>query len=91
MDELLRSIDVPQAPVTRSQVAKQKAAGAPPPKESLTFDLTPLDSLILDGMGADQIWAQLELRAKNVCQPPHSRSLSSVLSLRSDALSFPTE
>lgn len=90
MDELLRSIDIPQAPVTRSQVAKQKAAGAPPPKESLTFDRTPLNSLILDGMGADQIWAQLELRAKNVRQPPHSRSLSYVPSLRFDALSFST-
>ncbi|KAG8906606.1 hypothetical protein FRC00_012456, partial [Tulasnella sp. 408] len=35
MDELLKSIDVPQAPVTRSQVAKQKAGLAPPPKEPI--------------------------------------------------------
>ncbi|KAG8922503.1 hypothetical protein FRC01_013946 [Tulasnella sp. 417] len=67
MNELLKSIDVPQAPVTRSQVAKQKAGTAPPAKESITFSQTPLSSLVLDGMGADQIWAQLELRAKNIC------------------------
>ncbi|KIO31136.1 hypothetical protein M407DRAFT_220899 [Tulasnella calospora MUT 4182] len=67
MNELLKSIDIPQPPVTRSQVAKQKAGTAPPPKEPITFGRTPLSSLVLDGMGADQIWAQLELRAKNIC------------------------
>ncbi|KAG8973739.1 hypothetical protein FRB90_009878, partial [Tulasnella sp. 427] len=45
MDDLLRSIDVPQAPVTRSQVAKQKAGDAPPVKERLAFNRTPLELL----------------------------------------------
>lgn len=65
IDDLLKSVELPQAPVTRSASAKRNAS-PPPPKEPLTFSLTPVSSLVLSGMGPHQIWEQLELRTKNV-------------------------
>ncbi|EIN13712.1 Mpp10 protein [Punctularia strigosozonata HHB-11173 SS5] len=68
--ELLTSISPAQAPKTRSQtkaIADGLANGAAPALPSLKLEPTPLTSLFVDGMHDGQIWAQLDLRAKNVC------------------------
>lgn len=56
--------------MTRSQTsanAKRKRSPSPPaPKD--VFERTPLTSLYVQGLDKDQIWAQLELRAQNVCK-----------------------
>jgi U3 small nucleolar RNA-associated protein MPP10 len=67
--DLLSSLDPSEAPKTRSQVranAERNPSSSPPPK--LKFEATPLTSLFLDGMDEDQVWAQLDLRAKTVCE-----------------------
>lgn len=57
------------APVTRAQAkATASASKAPTPPPLPPFTPTPLDSLYLDGMNADQIWEQLELKTKNVLE-----------------------
>jgi U3 small nucleolar RNA-associated protein MPP10 len=58
--------------VTRSQTSvngKRKRSPSPPPapKED-AFGRTPLTCLYVQGLDKDQIWAQLELRAQNVCK-----------------------
>lgn len=54
-------------PTTRAQ-AKAKAEEITPaePASLPPFVLSPLESLYLDGMNADQVWEQLELRTKNI-------------------------
>ncbi|KAJ7788463.1 Mpp10 protein-domain-containing protein [Mycena olivaceomarginata] len=58
-----------EAPQTRSQATKKRKRGSspsPPPPPPM-FEPTPIASLFTDGMDDDQIWAQLELRMKPVC------------------------
>ncbi|KAF7964949.1 hypothetical protein HWV62_1448 [Athelia sp. TMB] len=55
-----------QAPQTRSK-SKRKRSPSPPAKPSLLLKETPLPSLFIDGMNEDQIWEQLDLRAKQLC------------------------
>uniref|UniRef100_A0A0W0EXV0 U3 small nucleolar ribonucleoprotein protein MPP10 n=1 Tax=Moniliophthora roreri TaxID=221103 RepID=A0A0W0EXV0_MONRR len=66
LDELFSQLAPTQAPQTRSQTRKRKRSPSPPvPK--VKFETTPLSNLFVDGMAEDQIWSQLELRAKNIC------------------------
>ncbi|KAL6309986.1 U3 small nucleolar ribonucleoprotein complex, subunit Mpp10 [Sparassis latifolia] len=67
--ELLSSLVHSQAPRTRSQTGKQKGNQNPPQPVSKppAWQDTPLTELYVDGMNEDQLWAQLELRSKNVC------------------------
>ncbi|KAI0078906.1 Mpp10 protein [Panus rudis PR-1116 ss-1] len=66
--ELLRSLSPSLAPQTRSQTAAQnKRKRNPSPPLYPEFHETPLSELTVDGMGEDQLWSQLELRAKNIC------------------------
>ncbi len=58
--------------MTRSQTSvngKRKRSPSPPPapKEDV-FGRTPLTCLYVQGLDKDQVWAQLELRAQNVCK-----------------------
>jgi len=55
-----------QAPQTRS---KAKVESEQPQDNSKTgfFNLTPLDSLFIDEMDDEQIWAQLDLRTQTIC------------------------
>ncbi|KAK0521401.1 U3 snoRNP protein [Tilletia horrida] len=52
----------------RKRGGKKGAAGpdGPPPTKHSLFTSTPLDTLVLDGMDPDQLWAQLELRAQPI-------------------------
>jgi len=59
--------------VTRSQSSanangKRKRSPSPLPVPKDAFDRTPLTCLYMQGLDKDQIWAQLELRAQNVCK-----------------------
>ncbi|RPD82586.1 Mpp10 protein [Lentinus tigrinus ALCF2SS1-7] len=74
VNDLLTSISPSHAPQTRSQAAeasrKRKRGSSPspaamPPLPSLQE--TPIAELFVDGMSDEQIWAELELRAQNVC------------------------
>src|SRR5882762_960264 len=68
---LLDSFSPSQAPQTRSQARsnrKRKRSSSPSPHSKLKLNSTPLPSLFLAGLNEEQIWAQLELRAQNVCQ-----------------------
>ncbi|KAL4243431.1 U3 small nucleolar ribonucleoprotein MPP10 [Abortiporus biennis] len=71
--ELLASISPELAPRTRSSAAaggngKRKRSPTPEPiTPSPGLEETPLSELTVEGMDDEQLWAQLELRAKNVC------------------------
>ena len=80
--ELLKSISPSKAPKTRSQTAaaadsassngKRKRDGSPlseltPARIVPTFEETPLPELCIEGMDEDQLWTQLDLRGKAVC------------------------
>ncbi|KIM85244.1 hypothetical protein PILCRDRAFT_66715 [Piloderma croceum F 1598] len=69
--ELLSSLTPDAAPQTRSQAraknGKRKRSPSPPPKKPILVE-TPLPSLFVDGMNNDQIWEQLDLRAKKLCE-----------------------
>ncbi|PCH33610.1 Mpp10 protein [Wolfiporia cocos MD-104 SS10] len=68
INDFLASISPSFAPQTRSQTAKgNKRKRDPPAYKGPTLQKTPLTELYTDGMNEDQLWAQLELRAKNVC------------------------
>ena len=57
--------------MTRSQTSangKRKRSPSPPPAPKDAFERTPLTCLYVQGLDKDQIWAQLELRAQNVCK-----------------------
>ena len=69
---LLASFSPAEAPQTRSQTrANAKRKRSPSPglarEKKLLPPSTPLTSLFTEGLGEDQIWVQLELRAKNIC------------------------
>ncbi|KAG5648018.1 hypothetical protein DXG03_007052 [Asterophora parasitica] len=67
--DLLTSLEPSAAPRTRSQDAngRRKRTPSPPPAKP-AFESTPLTSLFIEGMDDEQVWAQLDLRAKNVCE-----------------------
>ncbi|CAL1715634.1 unnamed protein product [Somion occarium] len=70
--EFLTSISPSEAPKTRSQTAtkgKRKRSPTPPPPAHLDIvpKETPLPELCVDGMDEDQLWTQLDLRAKGIC------------------------
>ncbi|KAG9030404.1 hypothetical protein FRB95_003962 [Tulasnella sp. JGI-2019a] len=69
IDDVLKSIEPDDRPTTRSTSAKRKRSPSPPVLKAKQpkFSLTPIDTLYLDGMGPDQIWEQLELRTRNIC------------------------
>ncbi|KAG6911942.1 hypothetical protein DXG01_000190 [Tephrocybe rancida] len=68
--QLLTSLEPSSAPQTRSQSIangkRKRTPSPPPPRAGLEF--TPITSLFVDGMNDEQIWVQLDLRAKNVCE-----------------------
>ncbi|KAF8078590.1 U3 small nucleolar ribonucleoprotein complex, subunit Mpp10 [Lyophyllum atratum] len=66
--ELLISLEPASAPRTRSQsnaTGERTRTLSPPPRAA--FETTPLTSLFVDGMSDDQVWAQLDIRAKHIC------------------------
>jgi U3 small nucleolar RNA-associated protein MPP10 len=65
--DLLSSLAPYNGPRTRSQTRKRKRSPSPV-TDKPTFQTTPLTSLFVDGMSEDQIWEQLDLRTKNICQ-----------------------
>lgn len=70
INDLISSLEPSHAPQTRSQVqaeGKRKRSSTPPFKPEITFEITPLSSLFVEGMTEDQVWAQLDLRTKNIC------------------------
>ncbi|KAJ7293613.1 U3 small nucleolar ribonucleoprotein complex, subunit Mpp10 [Mycena rebaudengoi] len=67
---LLASMSPSEAPQTRSQARarKRKRSVSPSPPPQAAFHATPVSSLFTEGMDDDQIWAQLDLRLKPVCE-----------------------
>ncbi|KAK7064202.1 Mpp10 protein-domain-containing protein [Favolaschia claudopus] len=68
--EFLSSLSPSEAPQTRSQASKKRKRGASPspPSPPPMFQPTPIAALFTEGMDDDQIWAQLDLRMKPVCE-----------------------
>lgn len=64
---LLSSLQPSHAPQTRSQARANAASPRPPPVSKGIWNPTPLTSLFIDGLDEDQVWAQLDLRTKPVC------------------------
>ena len=65
VNDLILSITPSQGPQTRSQArATNKEAPALPKHQ---FQPTPLTSLFTDNLDEDQIWAQLDIRTKHMC------------------------
>ncbi len=92
INDLLRSLDPSEAPQTRSQSKKRKRSPDPPaPKHVL--NPTPLASLFVDGMDEEQVWAQLDLKAKHMSElleralEPEPQDLASDDEGRDEALS----
>ncbi|KZT30412.1 Mpp10 protein [Neolentinus lepideus HHB14362 ss-1] len=68
---LISSLAPELAPQTRSQAranGKRKQSPSSPHAKKGELQVTPLASLFVEGMDDNQIWAQLELRAKHVCE-----------------------
>lgn len=65
VDKLLASLGPAEAPKTRAQARKRKRTPSPAPLP--VFQTTPLAALYTDGMDEDQIWSQLDLRSKQLC------------------------
>lgn len=68
ISELLCSLNPEEAPVTRSQTKALNGKRKRTPPKIAAFDQTPLTSLFVEDAGPEQVWAQLELRAKGVCE-----------------------
>ncbi|KAI0639368.1 U3 small nucleolar ribonucleoprotein complex, subunit Mpp10 [Trametes polyzona] len=69
VNDLLTSIAPEHAPQTRSQKRKRGGSPTPEPETRIAYMReTPINQLFVDGMGDEQIWAQLELRAQNMCE-----------------------
>ncbi|KAJ4486190.1 U3 small nucleolar ribonucleoprotein complex, subunit Mpp10 [Lentinula aciculospora] len=67
LEALLSAVSPSEAPQTRSQARKRKRTPSPCTPE-VTFNPTPVDSLFIEGMDDDQIWSQLDLRNKTICE-----------------------
>ena len=68
ISELLSSLSPEEAPITRSQTKALNGKRKRSPPKIAAFDQTPLTSLFVGDAGPEQVWAQLELRAKGVCE-----------------------
>ncbi|KAF9643844.1 Mpp10 protein [Thelephora ganbajun] len=68
ISDLLSSLNPEEAPVTRSQTKALNGKRKRSPPKIAAFDQTPLTSLFIENAGPEQVWAQLELRAKGVCE-----------------------
>ena len=68
ISELLSSLSPEEAPVTRSQTKALNGKRKRTPPKIAAFDQTPLTSLFVENAALEQVWAQLELRAKGVCE-----------------------
>ena len=68
ISELLSSLSPEEAPITRSQTKALNGKRKRSPPKIAAFDQTPLTSLFVEDAGPEQVWAQLELRAKGVCE-----------------------
>ncbi|KAF8912695.1 U3 small nucleolar ribonucleoprotein complex, subunit Mpp10 [Gymnopilus junonius] len=68
VNDLITSLAPSQAPQTRSKikVKSQKDAAAIVPTH--LFKFTPINTLFVDGMDEEQIWAQLDIRTKTICK-----------------------
>ncbi|KAK2461891.1 hypothetical protein APHAL10511_006354 [Amanita phalloides] len=66
INQLLSSLNQSEAPQTRSKT-KRKRSPSPLPDVQTQFQTTPLTALFADGMNEDQVWAQLDIRTKNMC------------------------
>ncbi|KAL0951134.1 hypothetical protein HGRIS_007871 [Hohenbuehelia grisea] len=70
IDALISSWTPDEAPQTRSQTratGKRKRTPSPEGRPKVTFTPTPLSTLFTDSLEPDQIWAQVDLRTKNIC------------------------
>jgi U3 small nucleolar RNA-associated protein MPP10 len=68
VNQLILSLCPLDAPRTRSQTSgKRKRSPSPPPNHKAQFQTTQLAALFVDGMSEDQLWAQIDMRTKNVC------------------------
>ncbi|KAG5730042.1 U3 small nucleolar ribonucleoprotein mpp10 [Termitomyces sp. T112] len=66
--QLIASLEPSSAPQTRSQsIAKGKRKRTPSPPR-LVVDSTPINSLFTEGMNDEQVWTQLDLRSKHICE-----------------------
>ncbi|EGN96338.1 hypothetical protein SERLA73DRAFT_112603 [Serpula lacrymans var. lacrymans S7.3] len=70
---LLSSLSPAEAPQTRSQTranGKRKRSLSPieQPQKAIIIEDTPIPSLFVEDMNEDQVWEQLDLRAKRVCK-----------------------
>ncbi|RXW22962.1 hypothetical protein EST38_g2893 [Candolleomyces aberdarensis] len=68
VNELISSITPSQAPQTRAQTRQAAARPAVPPPSKSLFKQTPLTSLFTENLDEDQIWAQLDIRTKHMCE-----------------------
>ena len=68
ISELLSSLSPEEAPITRSQTKALNGKRKRSPPKIAAFDQTPLTSLFIENAGLEQVWAQLELRTKGVCE-----------------------
>jgi U3 small nucleolar RNA-associated protein MPP10 len=64
--ELLASLSPAQAPQTRSQAKRKRTPSPTPPAPVL--EPTPIETLHVDDMDEEQVWAQLELKNKSLCE-----------------------
>lgn len=66
--DLISGLAPSQAPQTRSKAKDSSTASLLDTIKNDIFTPTPIDNLFVDGMGDDQIWAQLDLRTQTMCR-----------------------
>ncbi|KAF8626527.1 hypothetical protein AX15_004832 [Amanita polypyramis BW_CC] len=67
INQLISSLNPSDAPETRSKSNRKRKRSPSPPPPRARFQTTPLTALFVDGMSEDQIWAQLDIQTKNIC------------------------
>ncbi|KAG6850523.1 hypothetical protein H0H93_012524 [Arthromyces matolae] len=67
VDDLLSSLEPSSAPQTRSQTNGKRKRSSSPALQKPLLDATPINSLFIEGMNNEQVWTQLDLRAKHIC------------------------